>query len=96
MRGPIFGRSVYNSERSAGENGRAREELKTVRLGAATRERFLQGGGEKRFGVAAGPCGFGSTRAAAAACADFRQFLFARRLDRARAGDDNKAFTGFP
>ena len=54
MRRPVFGRSVYNSERSAGARGRAREELKTVLPGAATRERFLKGGGEKRFGVAAG------------------------------------------
>src|SRR5665213_2364775 len=52
---PLFQcRSVCNSERSAGERGRARGELKTVRLGAATRERFLEGEGEKRFGVAAG------------------------------------------
>jgi hypothetical protein len=54
MRRPVFGRSVYKSERSAGARGRAREELKTLRPGAATRERFLEGGGEKRFGVAAG------------------------------------------
>jgi hypothetical protein len=72
-------RSVCNSERSAGAVGRARGELKTVRPGAATRERFLEGEGEKRFGVAAGmPCGFGPARAAAAAGADSRQFLFAR------------------
>jgi hypothetical protein len=50
----IQGRSVFNSERSAGEKGRARGELKTVRPGAATRERFLEGGWEKRFGVTAG------------------------------------------
>jgi hypothetical protein len=42
-------RSVCNSERSAGERGRARGELKTVRPGAATRERFLEGEGEKAF-----------------------------------------------
>ena len=72
-------RSVCNSERSAGAVGRARGELKTVRPGAVTRERFLEGEGEKRFGVAAGmPCGFGSARAAAANGADSRQFLFAR------------------
>jgi hypothetical protein len=40
-------RSVCNSERSAEVKGRARGELKTVRLGAATRERFLKGEGEK-------------------------------------------------
>ena len=55
-----------------GQAGRARGELKTVRPGAATRERFLEGEGEKRFGVAAGmPCGFGSAHAAAAAGAGF-------------------------
>ena len=54
MRRLIQGRSVCNSEPSAGERGRARGELKTVRPGAATRERFLEGEGEKRFGVAAG------------------------------------------
>jgi hypothetical protein len=32
-----------------GQTGRAREELKTVRPGAATRERFLEGEGEKAF-----------------------------------------------
>jgi hypothetical protein len=37
-----------------GQTGRAREELKTVRRGAATRERFLEGGGQKRFGVSVG------------------------------------------
>jgi len=42
-------RSACNSERSAGARGRARGELKTVRLGAATRERFLEGEGEKAF-----------------------------------------------
>ena len=41
------------------ERWRARGELKTVRPGAATRERFLGGGGQKRFGVVAGmSCGF--------------------------------------
>jgi len=79
MRRLIQGRSVCNSERSAGAVGRARGELKTVRPGAVTRKRFLKGEGEKRFGVAAGmPCGFGSARAAAAAGADSRRFLFAR------------------
>jgi hypothetical protein len=62
-----------------GQTGRARGELKTVRPGAAKRERFLGGKGQKRFGVAAGmPCGFGSANAAAAACAGFRRLLFAR------------------
>ena len=42
-------RSVCNSERSVGERGRAREELKTDRPGAATRKRFLEGEGEKAF-----------------------------------------------
>jgi hypothetical protein len=49
MRHLIQGRSVFNSERSAGERGRTREELKTVRQGAATRERFLEGEGKKAF-----------------------------------------------
>jgi hypothetical protein len=49
MRRLIQGRSVCNSERSAGERGRAREELQTVRPGAATRERFLEGELEKAF-----------------------------------------------
>ena len=69
--------AIRNGARGA--VGRARGELKTVRPGAVTRERFLQGEGEKRFGVAAGmPCGFGSASEAAAAGADSRQFLFAR------------------
>jgi len=46
-------RSVCNSERSARARGRPRGELKTVRPGAATRERFLEGEGKKRFGVVA-------------------------------------------
>src|ERR1700722_8002827 len=58
--------TIWNGAR--GERGRAREELKTVRPGAATRERFLEGEGEKRFGIAAGmACGVGSAHAAAAA-----------------------------
>jgi len=44
-----FSRSVYNSERSAGKRGWARRKLKTVRPGATTRERFLEGEGEKAF-----------------------------------------------
>jgi hypothetical protein len=69
--------AIQNGAR--GERGRAREELKTVRPGAATRERFLEGEGEKRFGVAAGmPCGSASAHAAAAAGAGFRRSLFAR------------------
>jgi hypothetical protein len=47
MRRLIQGRSVCNSERSAGDRGRARGELKTVRPGAATREHFLEGEGGK-------------------------------------------------
>jgi hypothetical protein len=79
MRRLIWCRSVCNSERSVGERGRSRGELKTVRPGAATRERFSEGGWEKRFGVTARvPCGCGSAHAAAAARARFRQFLSAR------------------
>jgi len=37
-----------------GQTACAREQLKTVRPGAAIRERFSEGGGEKRFGVTAG------------------------------------------
>jgi hypothetical protein len=56
----------FGTER--GGRGRARGELKTVRPGAATRERFLEGEGKKRFGVAAGmPCGLVCAHAAAAA-----------------------------
>jgi hypothetical protein len=43
-------RSVCNSERSAGERGRARGELKTVRLGGARHENASSGvKGEKAF-----------------------------------------------
>jgi hypothetical protein len=60
----------FGTEREG--TGRARGELKTVRPGAATRERFLEGGGQKRFGVVAGmPCGFGSAHATAALVPDF-------------------------
>ncbi len=66
LRRRIRRRSVCNSERSAGERGRARGELKTVRPGAATQERFSEGAREKRFGVTAGmACGVGSAHAAA-------------------------------
>jgi hypothetical protein len=62
-----------------GERGRARGELKTVRPGAATRERFSRVKGKKRFGVTAGRfTGFRSAQAAAAAGAAFRRFLVAR------------------
>jgi hypothetical protein len=62
----------FGAERG-GQEG-ARGELKTVRPGAATRERFFRGGkGQKRFGVAAGvPCGFVCSDAAAAAGAGLR------------------------
>ncbi len=79
LRRLIQGRSVCNSERSAGVRGRARGELKTVRPGAATRERFLEGEGEKAFWCrGGGAMRFGSALAAAVARAGFRQFLFAR------------------
>ena len=56
-----------------GERGRARGELKTVRPGAATRERFLEGEGEKAFWCHGGDdMRFGSAHAAAAAGAGFR------------------------
>ena len=44
--------TIRNGARGA--IGRACGELKTVRPGAGTRERFFKGEGEKRFGVAAG------------------------------------------
>jgi hypothetical protein len=48
--------------------------IETVRPGAATRERSLEGGGEKRFGVTAGcHAVFVSARAAAAGGSGFRQ-----------------------
>jgi hypothetical protein len=50
MRRFIQGWSVSNSGRSAGKRGRSREELKTVRPGAATRERFVEVMGKKHFG----------------------------------------------
>jgi hypothetical protein len=59
--------------------GRARGELKTVRPGAATRERFLEGEGEKAFWRRGGvPYGLDCGLAATAAGAGFRQCLFAR------------------
>jgi hypothetical protein len=39
----------FGTERGGGGRGRARGELKTVRPGAATRERFLEGEGQKAF-----------------------------------------------
>ena len=69
--------AIRNGARGA--RGRARGELKTVRPGAVTRERFLEGEGEKAFWCRGGaPCGLDRSHAAVAAGAGSRRFVLAR------------------